>query len=91
MDKKILYYVAIVTGRGEKSAHVKSATLVNEQRMNIKLEVQNTIFGSEAKLHPLVKGPKILKFELDSASSYSVVLVAMLDEGFAGCPLIKTL
>ncbi len=76
MDKNILYYVAIVTGRGEKSAHVKSATLVNEQRMNIKLEIQNTIFGSEVKLHPLVTGPKILKFELDSVSSYSVVLCA---------------
>lgn len=76
MDKDILYHIAVVTGRGEKTAHVKSAVLVNEQRMNIKLEVQNTVFGSEIKLHPLVTGPKKLKFELDSQSYYSVVLCA---------------
>jgi hypothetical protein len=40
----------------KKSAHVKSAILVNEERMNIRIEVQNTIFGSELKLHPLVTG-----------------------------------
>ncbi len=76
MDKNILYYIAVVTGRGEKTAHVKSAILVNEERMNIRIEVQNTIFGSELKLHPLVTGQKTLKFELDSKSNYSVVLCA---------------
>jgi hypothetical protein len=76
MDKNILYHIAVVTGRGEKAAHVKSAILVNEQRMNIKLEVQNTVFGSEIKLHPLVTGPKTLKFELNAVSDYSVVLCA---------------
>lgn len=76
MDKNILYYIAVVTGRGEKTAHVKTATLVNEQRMNIKLEVQNTVFGSEVRLHPLVTGPKTLRFELASLSDYSVVLCA---------------
>lgn len=76
MDKNILYHIAVVTGRGEKSAHVKSAILVNEERMNIRIEVQNTIFGSEVKLHPLVTGQKTLKFELDQKSSYSVVVCA---------------
>lgn len=76
MDKNILYHIAVVTGRGEKSAHVKSAILVNEERMNIRIEVQNTIFGSELKMHPLVTGPKTLKFELDAKSSYSVVVCA---------------
>jgi len=76
MDKNILYHIAVVTGRGEKSAHIKSAILVNEERMNIKIEVQNTIFGSELKMHPLVTGPKTLKFELDAKSSYSVVVCA---------------
>jgi hypothetical protein len=76
MDKNILYHIAVVTGRGEKSAHVKTATLVNEERMNIRIEVQNTIFGSEVKLHPLVTGQKTLKFELDQKSNYSVVVCA---------------
>ncbi|AFM11672.1 hypothetical protein [Turneriella parva] len=76
MDKNILYYIAVVTGRGERTAHVKTATLVNEERMNIRIEVQNTIFGSELKLHPLVTGQKTLKFELDAKSNYSVVLCA---------------
>lgn len=76
MDKNILYHIAVVTGRGEKSAHVKTAVLVNEERMNINIQVQNTIFGSEVKLHPLVSGKKTLKFELDQKSSYSVVVCA---------------
>lgn len=76
MNKDILYHIAVVTGRGEKSPHVKSAMLVNEERMNIKIEVQNTIFGSEVKLHPLVTGSKTLKFDLDTKSNYSVVVCA---------------
>lgn len=76
MDKNILYYIAVVTGCGEKAVRVKSATLVNEERMNFRIEVQNTVFGSEFRLHPLITGPKTLKFELDQRSSYSVVVCA---------------
>ncbi len=76
MNKDILYYLAVVTGRGEKVAHVKSLTLVNHEKRVVRLDVQSTVFGSEVQLRPFITGEKTLKFELDKKSDYSLVVCA---------------
>lgn len=76
MDKNILYHIAIVTGRGEKTVHPTSVTLINQDKKNIRLIAQNTIFGAELKLHPVTTGQKTLKIQFSAKTDYSLVLCA---------------
>lgn len=74
MDKNTLYYVAIITGRGETVIHPQSITLVNQNKKAIPLELQNTVFGSEVKLHPLTNGNKEIRVILKQKTPYSVTI-----------------
>ena len=76
MDKNLLYYVAIVTGYGEKAVHPARITLINQEKKSFALDFQNTTFGSELKLHPVSSGVKTLKIEMTAKTVYSVVVCA---------------
>jgi hypothetical protein len=76
MDENLLYHIAIVTGYGEKAAHPRDIMLVDERQRSIKLEFQNTTFGSELKFHPLSTGAKVLQFAMPAKTDYTVVVCA---------------
>ncbi|MBN8221856.1 MAG: hypothetical protein J0L53_13100 [Spirochaetes bacterium] len=76
MDKDILYHIAIVTGRGEKTIHPANVTLINQDKKLIRIDAQNTIFGAELKLHPVTTGQKTLKVQFTGKTDYSLVLCA---------------
>lgn len=72
MDKDVLYYLAVITGRGETVIHPKSVTLLNQNKKVITLDWQNTPFGSEVVLHPLTNGNKEIRVVLKQKTDYSV-------------------
>lgn len=76
MDKNILYHIAIVTGRGEKTIHPANVSLINQDKKTIRIDAQNTTFGAELKLHPVTTGQKTLKVQFTGKTDYSLVLCA---------------
>lgn len=76
MDKDILYHIAIVTGRGEKTIHPANVILINQDKKTFRIDAQNTIFGAELKMHPVTTGQKTLKIQFTGKTDYSLVLCA---------------
>ena len=74
MVKHTIYYMALITGRGEKAARTKALTLINQRKSVKKLEYQNTPFGTELSIKPNSEGAKLMKFELTKPSLYRFTL-----------------
>lgn len=74
MAKHTIYYMALITGRGESAARTKALTLINQRKSVKKLEYQNTPFGTELSIKPNSEGEKLLKFELTKKSDYRFTL-----------------
>ncbi|MFO1470423.1 MAG: hypothetical protein U1F27_05220 [Turneriella sp.] len=74
MSKDVLYYIAVVTGKGETAVHPASVTLVNQNKKAIPLEAQSLEFGSALQLHPLTDGMKTLKFVMKRKTNYALAI-----------------
>ncbi len=74
MTKHTIYYMALITGRGESAARTKALTLINQRKSVKKLEFQNTPFGTELSIKPNSEGEKLMIFELTKKSDYRFTL-----------------